>query len=83
MSILKRFIRIPIKIYSVKQKELTGRENTEDTYMKLNPLDISRYYPSTDEENDEVCVKIVFKDGGETCAYLTIEHFERLLESFF
>jgi hypothetical protein len=84
MSILSRYMRVPIRVYSVRQKELTGKEECEDSYMKMNPFDISRYYPTTDPEHNNCdCVRITFKDGESTVIYLTMEQFEKRLELFF
>lgn len=80
MAFTDRFIRVPIKVYSIRQKELTGKEICEDSYEMINPFDISRYRPSFDSDYTEnECVSISFKDGDKTLAYLSIREFEKLL----
>lgn len=80
----KRFIKIPIKVYSIEQKELTGKENCEDTFMKLNPFEICYYHPSGIDDNDENfgCTKIDLKNGNSVICYLSIIDFENLLNGF-
>jgi hypothetical protein len=80
MSFTDRFISIPIRIFSQKEKEIMGKEQCEDSIMRINPFEVSRYYPSDDEGTP--CTQIVFRDGGSTCAYMTTEEFEKLLNSF-
>lgn len=82
MPFTDRFIRIPIRVYNLKEKELTGKENLEDSYEMIYPFDISRYRPTFDEESpEEKCTCISFKDGKETIAYLSIVEFEKLLNA--
>lgn len=82
MPFTDRFIRLPIKIYSVSQAELTGKENYEDAVARVNPFEISRYYPIIEDvdDNDVPAVKITFKDGESMVTYMTIEAFEALLD---
>jgi UDP-galactopyranose mutase len=53
MSFTDRFLAVPIKTYSVKHKELTGEEELEDGVMKFNPFEMSNYYPTNADENDD------------------------------
>lgn len=78
-----RFIEIPIRVYDVKTKELTGNEINEDQIMKLNPFDISRYYPVNADDNDTdfTCTMVVFKDGESVVCYATFDEFEKILNN--
>jgi len=62
-------------------KELTGEESSEDSYMKINPMDISNYRPSWDEadETKSEIVSMTTKYGSTTLIYLSISEFEKLL----
>lgn len=77
-----RFIKVPTKEYNTKHKELTGQEILEDSFEKINPLDISSYRPaSTDEEPDMIYVSISLKNGKSMIVYLSIEEFEDLMNN--
>lgn len=80
MSFTDRFIRLPIKQYNAKEEKLTGRKEFEDTYIKINPFEISEYKPTIDDECDDVdCVSVTMKNGNNFYAYLSIKEFENLL----
>lgn len=38
MSFTDRFLKVPISIFNVKEKELTGNENLEESWMKFLPF---------------------------------------------
>jgi hypothetical protein len=77
-----RFIKVPVAVYDVKEKELTNKATYEDSYTKFNPFDISEYRPTYDSDNrEEECTVITLKDGNSIMAYLTIEEFEKLLNN--
>lgn len=77
-----RFIKIPIKVYNVKEKELTNNENCYDSYEQINPFEISSYRPSFDSDyTEKECVSISFKNGSQTLAYLSVKEFEKLLNT--
>lgn len=83
MSFTDRFIKLPIRIFNVKQKELTGKEDLEDSYIKINPLDISSYRPSyTDDDNALDHTTIETKSGDTTTICLTIDEFETAINDF-
>lgn len=78
-----RFIKIPVKIYSEKSESLTGKSENWDAEMKLNPMEISSYYNSFDDENSEAeIVDITFKNGTKTAAHMSMKEFEKLLNDF-
>lgn len=83
MPFTDRFIKIPIQVYDRKLKELTGADEAEDSWMKINPMDISNYRPSYDSadlEQKEI-TSVTLKTGDTTLVYLTIEEFEELLNN--
>lgn len=79
MAFTDRFITLPIKVYDRKQAELTGHEDYEDSFIKINPFEISQYKPSTDGDEWGECVHLVMKGGDDFNVYLTIEEFETAL----
>lgn len=72
-----KYIKLPIKIYEKSLKELTGKEELVDSWIKINPFDISTYRPS--EEGQTL---IEFRNGTETLVYLSTEQFESKLNNF-
>ncbi len=81
-----RFVKVPTKIYNIKQKELTGNEGElEDSYSKFNPFDICEYRPASDTEDgvefEDNCTSITLKDGNSILAYINISDFEKLLNN--
>jgi hypothetical protein len=85
MSFTDRFIEIPIVISDSKLGELTGNDDIDEvwSYMKLNPFDISRYYPSTStfQEKQYQVTQIIFKAGEGVICYLPTPEFEKLLNT--
>ncbi len=79
-----RFIKVPTTVFNIKQKELTGKEVLEQTYIKFNPFDISEYRPAYQDDLDEGenKVSVTLKDGNSILVYLTIDEFEKLLNNF-
>lgn len=75
-----RYITIPTKIYNTKQAELTGKETYEDSFSKINPLDISEYYPSYSDGVD--VTQLYLKNGRSFCAEMTFDEFEKLLNTW-
>jgi hypothetical protein len=73
----QRFVKLPIKLYDVDHKELTGAEITKDTYQCINPFEISAYRPS--DENEGICTHVTFKNGEHMLIYLHISDFEKTL----
>lgn len=83
MPFTDRFIKVPIKVYDVAQKELTGKEELEDSWLKFNPFELSNYKPSKDESvsDDPIC-HITLKNGYGTLVYMPVEELEKLLNDF-
>lgn len=83
MAFTDRFIKVPIVVFDTNIKEITGNEVTEDSYMKINPMEIVSYRPTWDEGDDErnEIVSITLKSGSSTLIYLTVKEFEKLLNS--
>jgi len=80
MAFTDRFIKIPIKIYDRKEAEITNNPVYEDSWMKINPFEISDYKPTFDKDNDNVeCTYCSLKNGNGMYVYLSITEFEKLL----
>lgn len=78
-----RFIKIPVKIFNVKEKELTGNENTVDSWVKILPMEIIEYGPTDAEDSGEfIYTNIVLKGQEKYVAYLSIQEFENLLNNY-
>lgn len=80
-----RFIKVPVELYDTKEADIIGySKDTKfaDTYMKINPFEISHYRPSTDNNDalSETCVH--FKNGSQAVIKMTTEKFEELLNKF-
>lgn len=76
-----RYIGFPIKVYDTKHKDLTGEEILVDEIEKINPFEISRYRKNN--ENGDECVTVSFKHGEDSLVYLTMEQFEKKLNTFY
>lgn len=80
MNFTDRFIKLPIKIYDKKHAELVGNATYEDSWMKINPFEISEYKPTIDTESDnQEATYVSMKNGVGFFCYLTISKFEELL----
>lgn len=73
-----KFIPFPVKEFSDKEKELTGKENCRDTIEKIDPFQIGNYRDSIDNE-DEECVTVILKSGYTISVYLSLSEFEKRL----
>lgn len=79
-----RFLKLPIKVYDVAIKELMGKCNYEDSWIKILPSEISEYKPSIDDDNDDaVCVSVRMKNGDSFFTYLDVKEFEKELNDHF
>lgn len=77
MAFTDRFIKLPIKVYSEKEKSLTGNTTYQDSYVKISPFEIAGYRPQVDEANDiDECVNVSLKNGESFNVYLTVKEFE-------
>ena len=75
-----RFIKVPVRIYDTNHKDLTGEEVLEDSWEKINPLEISNYRPAYPNEDEYFkCTNVVLKNGEPILVYLNIKEFEKLL----
>ena len=79
-----RFIKVPISIFNVKEKDLTGKENLEESYMKFLPFELALYRPTytDDEKLDLTATTVILKCGDSTIVNMPIEDFEKLLNDF-
>ncbi len=91
MSFTDRYIKLPIKLFNSRDKELLDKKESEcdmiDVYARVNPYKIISYRPAipeefTYEENNQVCTQVNIEDGDGYLVYLPIEEFEKLLNSF-
>lgn len=75
-----RFIKVPIRVFSVKEEELTGNSVDTDSWLKFNPFDLSNYKPSYDDaEPDVEITHMTLKNGYGVLVYLSPKEFESLL----
>lgn len=76
-----RFIKVPIRIYSKKQYEITGKEEYEDSWFKFLPFELATYRPTSSDNNDDghIWTTIMLKSGDETTLNITTKEFEKLL----
>jgi hypothetical protein len=76
-----RFIKVPISIFNVKEKEITGKENLEDSWFKFLPFELAGYRPTyfDDDSNRQDSTTIILKSGDTTTANITTDEFEKLL----
>lgn len=80
MKFTDRFVKVPIKVYDRAEMEMVGRASYEDSWLKINPFEISSYKPSHDKDNDDqVCTYVNMKDGNGFFVYLLPAEFEKLL----
>jgi hypothetical protein len=83
MSFTDRYIKIPIRVYDAKQRELTDNEEEIDSSMMINPFKIESYRRSLPDKRDESeTVAIVTDSGDSTTVYMSLEKFENLLNNF-
>lgn len=77
-----RFIKVPIKIFSLEQERIMADPPYEDSYEKIYPFEILSYRPSYDKDM-ETGVNISFKNGSSLFIYMDIEEFEAKLNKHF
>ncbi|MEO7046576.1 MAG: hypothetical protein ABI091_14795 [Ferruginibacter sp.] len=82
MSFTDRFISLPVKIYDKREKDLTGKENLEESFEKILPFEISNYRKTYDGEDNYDVVNVELKNGGSLLVYLSIEEFEKTINDF-
>lgn len=83
MRFTDRFIKLPIKVYGVALKELTGKMECEDSWLKILPDEIAEYKPSIDDETGIECVHIKMKNGDQCYVYLRYTEFELVLNNHY
>lgn len=82
MEFTDRFIELPIKIFSQKQKELTGNAEYFDNTLHLLPEEISNFKAVSDDDvGVEECVSLFLKNGESFHVYLTLEEFKNQLNA--
>lgn len=83
MKFTDRFLEVPIRVYSIKVKELTDKEVCTPCWLKFNPFELSNYKPSWDEDEPDIeIVHITLKNGYSTLVYLSPHEFEKLINNF-
>lgn len=91
MAFTDRFLKIPVKIYDVKENELTNKADYEceqlDTYRRLLPMQIESYGPTIPgsinfEEGNQIITTITMKSGETFLAFIECRQFEKLLNDF-
>ena len=82
MQFTDRFIKLPIRLYSEKMKDLTGVEDSQDCEVRVNPFEICEYHQTSDESG--VPGILVYLKCGETfMVYLSLEDFEKRLNQHY
>ncbi len=76
-----RFIKVPIKVVDKELADFAKDEDWDDSWQKINPLEISQYRPSISTDNQN-CTLINMKNGDEVYAYLTPDQFEKILNAY-
>jgi len=77
-----RFVELPIKVFNVKEKELTGNAEYFDGTIHIIPAEISSFKESSDDDlNEEEIVHISMKNGDAFNVYMTIDKFKELLNT--
>ncbi len=80
MAFTDRFIKVPIGVYDVETKNLTGKEDTVDSWMKFLPFEIATYRPTYSVDDPETeYVNLVLKCGDVSVVHLTVKEFEDLI----
>lgn len=79
MNFTDKYMRLPIKVFDQKSKDLTGKEELADSVIRINPMNIESYRPSMDDEN---AVVVITKSGDNFAVYLSLEVFEKELNDF-
>lgn len=81
MPLTDRFIKLPIKVFDSAHKSLTGKEEISDVMMRINPMDISYWYPGVYDDYAKQGDFIVMgtKGGDRTTIYLSPKEFEKVL----
>lgn len=78
-----RFVKVPVCVFDREEKELTGKETLIDSYIKINPFELSEYRPGySNDPEDEECVNIIMKNGEKSMVRMNINEFEKLLNYF-
>lgn len=83
MKFTDRFIKLPIQVFDKKMAEVTGKEEGEDSWMNVNPLEIATYRPSYDKDDDDKkeIVYITLKNGDGTNIYMGFAEFEEAINN--
>lgn len=77
-----RFIKVPIKVFDKEHRDLTNEEILEDTWVAINPMEISNYKPAREDDNNEFSeTYVILKNGMEFYIFLTTDQFEELLNN--
>lgn len=82
MAFTDRFIKLPVDLYNVERAKVIGYNsdsNEGETYIKVNPLDISFYGPGIDDNDDLKHTLIHFKSGDAIHIKISTKQFEDML----
>lgn len=83
MTFTDRFLRLPIAVYDKHVKNLTGKENLYDSWIKINPHQIESYRPTNPEgEDDKDTTMVYMKSGDSSMINMPVDEFEELLNNF-
>lgn len=77
-----RFIKVPIRVYDLEQSELIGKLDLTETFMDINPLEISHYRPAEDENGELNYLSIDMRSGDDFQVRMSVNEFETLLNNW-
>jgi hypothetical protein len=80
-----RFIKLPTDLFFTKEAEMVGyNESTkaEQVLMRVNPLEITHYRKSIEEDDKKETTLIHLKSGESFHVSLLINEFEELLNNY-
>lgn len=80
MKFTDRYIKVPIMVHDIAEKNIMGKEVNAESWYKFNPFELAGYRPSySSERPDEEIVSMELKSGETTLVYLCADEFEKLL----
>lgn len=84
----ERFIKIPIRVFDSKEKDMTGKEDFEcdwvGTFKSILPNRIESYEPAMPSSegfgrDKQIATSITMQSGESFMGFINIEEFEKLI----
>lgn len=84
MAFTDRFIKFPIQVFDKKLKDVIGTTDGEDSWMKVNPMEIASYRPNVDSDDPQQneIVSMTLKSGDNYLVYMSVDEFENRLNNY-